>query len=212
MAGIPEDKLKLGRALLAGGPVTVELLQRELDASGKSDSVLGKALLQAGFPKEEELIFTILSKLRVPRINAKNTKIPLETIRLLPESLATKHRMLALDVMGSVMVVVTPNAGNDAAMTEVRTATGRAVFPIQSDVKSCSEAEFDSIVKDYYGRLEGAGLKPVQPLSDQPVISQQVAAVGAVNGVVQAIPPGSANEDFFWRTYQSASVPAVARD
>jgi hypothetical protein len=212
MAGIPDDKLKLGRALLAGGPVTVEMLQRELDSSGKSASVLGKALLQAGFPREEELIYAILSKLRVPRINAKNTKIPLETVRLLPEGLAKKHRMLALDQMGSILVIVTPNAGNDAAMSEVRKATGYAIFPIQSDVKSCTQAEFDGIVKDYYGRLPAAGLKAAQPLSDQPIVIHQVAPVGTVNGVVQAIPQGTSSEDFFWRTYQSASVPAVARD
>lgn len=208
MAGIPDDKLRLGRALLAGGPVTLELLQRELDGSGKGASVLGKALLQAGFPREEELIYTILSKLRVPRINAKNTKIPLETIRLLPESLAKQHSVLALDQLGSVMVVVTPNAGNEQAMRDIRKATGYVIFPIQSDVKSCSQADFDGIVKDYYERLSASGMSAAQPLS-----AQAASASAAYNGgAVQAIPLGSANEDFFWRTYQSAQVPAVSRD
>ena len=56
MASIPPDKLKIGRALLAGGPLTHEFLERELERSGKQASVLGKALLQSGFPREQDLI------------------------------------------------------------------------------------------------------------------------------------------------------------
>lgn len=212
MASIPPDKLKIGRALLAGGPVTQELLQRELDRAQKSSSVLGKALLQSGFPREEDLMVPLLSGLRIPRINAKNTKIPLETIRLLPQEIAIRQRILPLDQMGGVLVVVTPDVGNEDGMAEARQVTGLAVFPIQSDSKTCSPAEFEQIIKDYYARLAESGLAPApSPLqgAGQQTQAQPGAQAGGANGALRAIPVGNEAQDAFWRRYMSPGpIPA----
>ena len=66
MGNLPPDKLEIGRALLAGGPITQERLERELQRSNKTESVLGKALLQSGFPREEEIAALLLQRLRIP--------------------------------------------------------------------------------------------------------------------------------------------------
>jgi type IV pilus assembly protein PilB len=200
---IPIDKLKIGRTLLAGGPITQERLQAELKSSGKSESVLGRALLQSGFPSEEQLIAPLLQRLRIPKINARNTKIPLETIRLIPEDLARKHRVLAIDKIGDILVVVTPDLAVETSLAEVRKQTGHLATPIQ-----CSPDGFDQIVDDYYKRLAQSGLAAVQPIG-APAASTDAAA-GPVNGVLKAIPAGSASEDSFFKRYMSAGpVPGM---
>jgi hypothetical protein len=199
MGNLSPDKLKIGRALLAGGPISRDHLQRELERSGKQESVLGKALLQSGFPTEDELVSLLLQRLRIPKINASNTKIPLETVRLLPKDVAVRCRALPIDQIGRIMVVVTPDIGNDEALAEVRKATGSLVTPIQ-----CAAEGFDGIVQDYYRRLAEAGLEPVQAVS-----TGSGAHATGTNGVVQAIPAGPDHEDTFWRLYQSAGpIPA----
>ena len=209
MSRIPADKLRIGRSLLAGGPVTQELLQAELDRQGKGASVLGKALLKAGFPREEDLIYPLLAKLRIPRINAKNTKIPLETVALLPEELASQHSLLPLDRMGNLLVVVTSDVGNDAGMAAVRGHTGMTVFPIQSDPKSCTADEFVGIVKDYYRRVREAGIQTASAAG----AAQGGAVASGANGVLTAIPVGSPNEDTFFKRFLTAGpVPAVQKD
>lgn len=205
MAAIPPDKLKIGRALLTGGPVTQEALQRELDRSQKSQSVLGKALLQSGFPREEDLIVPLLSGLRIPRINAKNTKIPLETIRLLPQEIALRNRILPLDQMGALLIVVTPDVANEDGLAEVRQVTGMTVFPIQSDSKTCTAEEFEGIVKDYYRRLAESGMS----VAPSPVFQQGGAHAPGTNGTVRAIPIGNDAQDNFWRRYMSSGPVPV---
>lgn len=210
MPAIPPDKLKIGRALLAGGPVTQELLQRELDRAQKSGSVLGKALLQSGFPREEDLMVPLLSGLRIPRINAKNTKIPLETIRLMPQEVALRQRILPLDQMGNVLVVVTPDVGNEDGMAEARQVTGLAIFPIQSDSKSCSVQEFEQIIRDYYQRLAESGMQP----APSPIQGAQAPQAGPsngapANGTLRAIPIGNEAQDAFWRRYMSSGPVPV---
>lgn len=205
---IPPDKLQIGRALLAGGPITQELLKRELESSGKSSSVLGNALLQSGFPTEEELIYPLLARLRIPKINARKTTIPLETVRLIPEEVARRCKVLALDRIGSVLVVVTPDVSQEAGLSEVRRATGLLVTPIQ-----CAAEGFDEILGEYYQRLEESGLAPTPAPAAATADAGGAPAAAAEhqgqNGVVRAIPVGAEGEDTFFRRYMSAGpVPA----
>lgn len=207
MSTIPPDKLQIGKALLAGGPITHEQLKRELDASGKGTSVLGNALLQSGFPTEEELVYPILARLRIPKINARKTTIPLETIRLIPEEVARRVKVLALDRIGSILVVVTPDVSQEAVLGEVRRVTGLLVTPIQ-----CAPEGFDDILGEYYQKLRDSGLEPAPaqptPTSEAPA----AAAAGAdhgTNGTIRAIPVGNEGEDGFFKRFMSAGpVPA----
>lgn len=209
MTSIPPDKLQIGRALLAGGPITQEALKRELDGSGKGSSVLGNALLQSGFPTEEELIYPLLARLRIPKINARKTTIPLETVRLIPEEVARRSKVLALDKIGSILVVVTPDVSQDGLLAEVRRSTGLLVTPIQ-----CAAEGFDDILNEYYQRLSESGLGAPAPLTttsnEQPVGSPVAAGDhSGTNGVVRAIPIGVEGEDTFFKRYMSSGpVPA----
>ncbi|MCW8141474.1 MAG: hypothetical protein KIT58_21430 [Planctomycetota bacterium] len=210
MTGIPPDKLQIGRALLAAGPITQELLRRELEASGKASSVLGNALLQSGFPTEEELIYPLLARLRIPKINARKTTIPLETIRVIPEDVARRCKVLALDKIGSVLVVVTPDVSQDAALGEVRRATGLLVTPIQ-----CAAEGFTEIQDEYYQRLAESGLAPAAPAADAVAAAPAADHHAGTNGSsgssasVRAIPVGAEGEDSFFRRFMSAGpVPA----
>ena len=72
-----QQQLRLGQVLLAAGPVTQELLQAELQNSGKSASALGKALAQSGFAAEADLARVAIQRHRIPKINIKSTRFPL---------------------------------------------------------------------------------------------------------------------------------------
>ncbi len=192
MTQIPPDKLKIGKSLLAGGPVSYERLQQELEQSGKQVSHLGRALLQAGFPRESELLIPLLSRLKIPKIkNLKNTEIPLETIRLLPQEVALRCQILPVDQIGSILVVASPDLSNEAAFAEVRQVTGCLVTPIQ-----CGAAGFEEIIREYYGRLGS------DPGDSGPVSSPQATGAKA-NGTVQAIPAGESDRDAWWKRYMS---------
>lgn len=196
------DRLSLGRAILAGGPVTQEMLQRELERTGKVNGPLGKAMLQSGFVTEEELFSAVLQRLRFPKVNAASTQIPLATVALIPEDVAKRCRVLALDEVGTILIVITPDLTNAEALAEVRTATGHLITPIQ-----CNAEGFDGILAGFYQRVREAGLEPAQPVGGG--TSTTAAAAVAGNGALGAIPVGNAAEDAWWRRYASSGpVPA----
>jgi type IV pilus assembly protein PilB len=182
-AALSPEKRKLGRALLAGGAITQEKLQEELDKAGKSQSVLGKALLKANFPREEELLAALVAQIRIPKINVRNTKIPLETIRVVPADVARRFKVLPIERIGDILVIVSPGVGDEDALAAVRKATGCAVFPFQCDAEG-----FDEVVDGYYDRLAASGLAPAPaPTAD----SHAAPAPGPTPRPVAAAAPGA---------------------
>ncbi len=143
-----QQQLRLGQVLLAAGPVTQELLQAELQNSGKSASALGKALAQSGFAAEADLARVAIQRHRIPKINIKSTNIPLKTIALLPENVARASKALAIDKIGNILVVVTPDILNIEGIKALRVDTGMHLSIIQ-----CSADGFDQALAAYYKRL-----------------------------------------------------------
>jgi hypothetical protein len=152
-----EEKKQMARALLASGPVTVDMLDRALEESGKKGGKLGQALLRCCLPSEEELLLHY-AQTRILKINIHNTRIPLETLKLIPKRIALSARALAVDKIGSILIVVTPEASNAEAMFDIRAATQCLVLPIQ-----CAPEGFDEIASEYYDRLAEAGMADEEP-------------------------------------------------
>jgi hypothetical protein len=205
--GLTEAQSRLARALLAAGPLTHEGLERQLERSGKGGSVLGKALLQAGYAREEDLLGAVVRRHRMPRINVKTAKIPLETLALVPSDVAKRLRFLPLDEIGDVIVVVTPDVFNIDAIDELRRAlAGRRVSLIQ-----CAEEGFDRILEGHYQRLAEAQPPKLPPAPAPPPVpapaGTPAGAVGAAAGVALAVPAGRRGPNGPLR-----ALPATAED
>ncbi len=207
------DKRRLGLALLAGGPITQERLQEELEKSGKSQSVLGKALLKSNFPKEEELLAALVSQIRIPKINVRNTKIPLETIKIVPAEVAKRWKVLAIERIGDILVVVSPGIGEEEALASVRKATGCSVFPFQCDAEG-----FEDVLEGYYERLAASGLAaaPPAPANDpfaapgpapRPVAA---SAPAGASGPLAALPADGGGDE--WERIYAAAGPVPAEE
>ncbi len=175
-ATLTEQQLRLGKVLMAAGPVTHEFLKQELESSGKAASALGRALGQSGFVTEAELARTLIARHRIPKINLKNTNIPLKTIAVLTPETASECRALPIDRIGKVLVIVTPDIFNADAIQRLRDMTGFHVSIIQ-----CAAEGFDQILSDYYGRL-----------AEKPEIAREVQAeIGrSMPGAAAARPAG----------------------
>lgn len=144
-SAIPEGKLKLGKALLSGGLITREILEAELEKTQRSNSRMAKALLNCNFPSESDLIQVIARNIRVPNVRLQNLKSSPEVVAEIPKSLAKEHKVLALEKIGGLLVIVTPDLGNHVAFDAVRKETGCFVAPIR-----CPEEGFLDIVEAFY--------------------------------------------------------------
>ncbi len=92
----PAPKKRFGDILVEGGLITVDQLQQAL-AFGKERQIkLGEALRELGFATEETVAKTVAKQLNIPFIDFNRIVLDPEVIRLVPEMIARKHKMLAV--------------------------------------------------------------------------------------------------------------------
>jgi hypothetical protein len=185
---LTESQVKLGRVLLAAGCLTHEALEKQLEKAGKLQSTLGKALLNSGYAREEDVVGPLVRRHRMPRINLRTTKIPLETVGLLAADVAKRLRVLPLDEVGDILVVVTPDIFNQDAVEELRRTTNRRISLIQ-----CAEEGFEKVVETYYQKLaemQAAKAPPAPPPAPAPQAAAAAAPAPAAtwSGPVAAAP------------------------
>jgi hypothetical protein len=168
-SGIPEGKLKLGKALLAGGLITRELLESELERTQKTNSRMAKALLSCNFPSEDDLVQIIARSIRVPNVRLSSLKAAPEVVAEIPKELAKKYKVLALEKIGGLLVVVTPDLGNNVAFAAVRQETGCFVAPIR-----CPEEGFLDTIETFY--------KDVKPKQTMSATGSQSGEAGSQSG------------------------------
>ena len=99
------DKLRLGDVLVQQGLLTPEQLEHTLAEQRGSGKKLGRLLIDRGTITEESLAHALARQLRVPVVNLKSFPVRSETVRLLPESPARRHRALVLDDKGEHLLV-----------------------------------------------------------------------------------------------------------
>jgi hypothetical protein len=186
---IPEGKLRLGKALIAGGVMTREMVERALSRAGQTNTKMGRALMACGFPSEAELIEVVARNIRVPNVRAQGLKAPPEVVRAIPEEVARSSRVLAIERIGDILVVVTPDIGNVEAFAKVRALTGCFVAPIR-----CAPEGFEAALAALYDQgapapAPTANANPIPAPPPQAPTSQalRVVATSAPLGPEQAV-------------------------
>jgi MSHA biogenesis protein MshE len=99
------EKLRLGDVLLRQALVTPEQLQEALDHQRGSGKRLGRVLIDGGLVTEDQVAHALARQLRVPAVNLKSFPLKSETVRLLGESPARRHRALVLEDKGEHLLV-----------------------------------------------------------------------------------------------------------
>ena len=101
----PREKLRLGDVLVQQQLITTEQLARALELQRGTGKRLGRILVEAGAVTEEAVAHGLARQLRVPVVNLKSFPLKSETVRLLPESPARRHRAVVLDDKGDHLLV-----------------------------------------------------------------------------------------------------------
>ncbi|MBI3562913.1 MAG: Flp pilus assembly complex ATPase component TadA [Gammaproteobacteria bacterium] len=89
-------KIRLGDLLVEQGLLTDLQLQQALGEQKKTGHKLGRVLIDQGFVKEDQVLELLSRQLQVPYINLKRYQFDDTTVKLIPEMLARRYRVLAL--------------------------------------------------------------------------------------------------------------------
>lgn len=137
---------RLGDMLLEARKISSEQLSDALDIQKSTGKRLGEVLVSEGFIAQDEIIKLLETQLGIPQINLKLFPIDKKSVKLVPENLARKHELIAVQNDGVFITVAMSDPLNYFAIDDVRTAAGMEVKPAIA-----SHEDILTLIERYYG-------------------------------------------------------------
>ncbi|MDD5496074.1 MAG: type II secretion system ATPase GspE [Candidatus Omnitrophica bacterium] len=139
--------------LLAKGFITKEQVATAKEDMKKTGLSLEKSLEKLGYITEKDIISTVAESMRIPYIDLQDYLIDQEVIRLIPEDLAKKHKVVPLFKIEDTLTVAMVNPRDIVALDDIRIRTKiPAIEPVLSTPKAIELA-----IDQYYGVSGGIG-------------------------------------------------------
>ena len=108
---LTKEQLRVGRLLLAEGPITSDFVEEQIRKEGK-ESALAKAVKACGHVLESLLVRALLSSYRIPRVRLERYSIPDEALKLLTATDARRFRVIPLGKVGAITCLAVESVVN----------------------------------------------------------------------------------------------------
>ncbi|MDE7122687.1 MAG: hypothetical protein K2O42_11085 [Oscillospiraceae bacterium] len=133
--------IRIGDYLVEQQLITAEQLQQVLTAQKENgDKRFSEIVVELGFISEVSLSKALEQKLRVPYMDLSNIDIDAEAVRRIPESLAKKYTVIAINIQGRRLTVATDDPINFDILEDIRMQTGMYVIPVLATKSAINKA------------------------------------------------------------------------
>lgn len=150
-----ETARRVGQVLVEAGRVNAAQLEHALGMSKRRGMRLGEVLVELGLIEEEDLAAALATKLGLRHLSLENTdSIDESALGLIPEALARRHHMIALDVVrtegdnADKLVLALSDPTDARALSDVQRETGLEPLPVVatiSDIDAALESAYDDV-------------------------------------------------------------------
>jgi len=137
---------RLGDLFVREGLITEEQLQAALTEAKQTKTRIGYALVKLDFVKEDELTRALAKQFRVPAVDLDKVTIEEKILRLIPEEIALKHRVLPLRKVGRTLTVAMANPTDVGALDNLKFITRFEIEPV-----IVGEYTLQKHLEEYYG-------------------------------------------------------------
>ncbi|MHB9096167.1 MAG: type II secretion system ATPase GspE [Eubacteriales bacterium] len=138
---------KLGEILREENLISESQLKSALTRQKQTDERLGKILINMGYVDEATILRILEAKLGIPVINISKYKLKPEVVRLIPEHLAQKYKVLPVGRNHDRVTLAMADPLNVLAIDDVRLTLDCDIEPAIA-----SEAEIDAAIAVYFGK------------------------------------------------------------
>jgi type IV pilus assembly protein PilB len=123
---------RIGDYLVNQGLITSEQLQKVLEAQRAANGAkkFGDVVVELGFMSEVNFAKALAGNLRVQYVDLDNIDINTEAVQLVPEALARKHTVIAINVQGKRLTVATNDPVNFIVLEDIKVSTGMDTVPV----------------------------------------------------------------------------------
>src|SRR5512140_221564 len=146
--------VKLGELLLKENLVSPQQLQEALNHQKANGGKLGKAFVDLGYVKDEEITSLLSRQYGVPSINLEHFEVDPAIIKIIPAETAKKYQVLPLSRSGATLTIAMADPTNVFAMDDIKFMTGYNVEPVVA-----SEGALEDAIDRYYGSARSLELR-----------------------------------------------------
>ncbi len=143
---------RLGELLVERKVLSREALEAALQREAAEGRSLPAILMAEGLVAEKDLLFAIAAQLGKPSVDLSDHVIPPELDRTVPAELAHRHLAVAVDYLGTDLLVAMENPDDAEALAALAASTGWGVVGAVA-VRS----ELQRIVNAMYGPSKATG-------------------------------------------------------
>jgi type IV pilus assembly protein PilB len=190
------QKKKLGEILVEKGIISEETMRKALSIQERTGERLGEILLKMGLINEEDLYSALSEIYNVPYVNLEEIAIDPEVVKLIPEHISRRYKIIPIKLNGDKIVVAMTNPVNIYALDDVRIITGREVEPVLASEKRINQA-LDRIYTIQKGLEETLlNIAPTEEETEAPVevLEDEAPVVRLVNlTITQAVQEGASD-------------------
>lgn len=132
---------RIGDYLVNQGLITSDQLHQVLEAQKESNGAkrFGDVVVELGFMSEINFTKALAGNLRVQYVDLDNIEINTEAVQLVPETLARKHTVIAINVQGKRLTVATNDPVNFIVLEDIKVSTGMDTVPVLATTSSINK-------------------------------------------------------------------------
>ncbi len=131
---------RLGDLLIRENVLAPRDLERAKEDQRKNGGRLGEALVRLGLIQEEELTRLLSKQYGVPSVDLSNFEIDPEVVKVVPEELVQKYRIMPINRVGSTLIVAVEDPSNMFAVDDIKFLTGYNVEMVLASPSAIKEA------------------------------------------------------------------------
>ncbi len=124
--------IPIGQYLVENNLITQQqlenILQAQRDAQGQKR--FGDVIVELGYMSEIRFAQALAGKLKVAYVDLDRTEIDFEAVSRIPEALAKKHTVIAVNVQGKRLTVATDDPINFNILEDIKVFTGMDTIPV----------------------------------------------------------------------------------
>ena len=156
--------VRIGDYLVEQNLITTEQLQEVFAAQKEAQGTkrFGELVVELGFMSEVKFAQALAGKLHVQYVDLDNIEIDYEAVRKVPEALAKKHTVIAINIQGKRLTVATDDPINFIILEDIKVSTGMDTVPVLATRSAINKA----IGKCYSMQNVDSVLEGVQQFSE----------------------------------------------
>ena len=139
-------KGRLGERLINAGLISKEKLELALKEQKRTGEFLGEVLQNLGFVTEEGISSSLAAQSGVRQVELENYLIDAEVLKLIPENIAKKYKLIPLSLEANKLTIAMANTFDVIALDEIQKKTGAYV-----EALSATESDISNAIEQHYG-------------------------------------------------------------